>query len=64
MAIHELIVIGDDLKQLMMNQATMQEIKQHVKEKCVKFLIDDGLEKIKLGKTTLDEVLRVASVDE
>ena len=64
MAIRELIVIGDDLKQLMMNQATMQEIKQHVKEKGVKFLIDDGLEKIKSGKTTLDEVLRVASVDE
>ncbi|MCC5890932.1 MAG: type II/IV secretion system protein, partial [Alkalibacterium sp.] len=64
MAIHELIVIDDEIKQLMMNQATMQEIKQHIKNKGIRFLIDDGLEKIRQGKTTLDEVLRVASVDE
>lgn len=64
MAIHELIVVDDEMKQQMMNQSTMQEIKQYVKNKGVRFLIDDGLEKIKQGKTTLDEVLRVASADE
>ncbi|MCC5895798.1 MAG: type II/IV secretion system protein [Alkalibacterium sp.] len=64
MAIHELIVVDDEMKQQMMNRATMQEIKNYVKNKGVRFLIDDGLEKIKQGKTTLDEVLRVASADE
>ncbi|SFC41283.1 type IV pilus assembly protein PilB [Alkalibacterium subtropicum] len=63
MAIHELIVITDEVKELMMNQASMQQIKKHVKEKGVRFLIDDGLEKVKQGKTTIDEVLRVASLD-
>lgn len=64
MAIHELIVVDDEMKQQMMNQATMQEIKTYVKKRGVRFLIDDGLEKVKQGKTTLDEVLRVASADE
>lgn len=64
MAIHELIVITDEVKELMMNNASMQEIKKHVKAKGVRFLIDDGLEKVKQGKTTIDEVLRVASLDE
>lgn len=64
MAIHELIVVDDQVKDLMMNQATMQEIKQHVKSRGVRFLIDDGLEKIRQGKTTLEEVLRVASADD
>ncbi|OJF90903.1 GspE/PulE family protein [Alkalibacterium sp. 20] len=64
MAIHELIVITDDVKELMMNQASIQEIKRHIKNKGVRFLIDDGLEKVRQGKTTIDEVLRVASLDE
>ncbi|WP_423189172.1 GspE/PulE family protein [Alkalibacterium sp. f15] len=64
MAIHELIVIDEEIKQMLMNQATIQDIKKYVKGKGIRFLIDDGLEKIKKGQTTLDEVLRVASVNE
>ena len=64
MAIHELIVITDEMKQLMMNQASIQEIKRHIKQQGVRFLIDDGLIKVKAGKTTLEEVLRVASINE
>ncbi|GAA0361938.1 GspE/PulE family protein [Alkalibacterium iburiense] len=64
MAIHELIVISDDIKQLMMNQASMQDIRKHVQETGTRFLIDDGLEKVKEGKTTLEEVMRVASLNE
>ncbi|WP_034549763.1 GspE/PulE family protein [Carnobacterium funditum] len=64
MAIHELIVITEEIKQLMMNQTSIQEIKQHIKEQGVRFLIDDGLLKVKAGKTTLEEILRVASINE
>ena len=64
MAIHELIVVDDSVKQLMMEQSSMQKIKQHIKDKGVRFLIDDGLEKVRQGKTTIEEVLRVASIDE
>lgn len=64
MAIHELIVITEEIKQMMMNQTSIQEIKQHINEQGVRFLIDDGLIKVKAGKTTLEEVLRVASINE
>ena len=64
MAIHELIVMNEELKQLMMNKATIQELKAHIRQKGIRFLIDDGLIKVKAGKTTLEEVLRVAAADE
>jgi type IV pilus assembly protein PilB len=64
MAIHELIVITEEVRQLMMNQASIQEIKQHIKQQGIRFLVDDGLIKVKAGKTTLEEVLRVASINE
>ncbi|SHN08410.1 GspE/PulE family protein [Gracilibacillus kekensis] len=60
MAIHELLVINDHVKKLMLQQVTISEIKQHVKEQGMSFLIDDGLDKVKKGFTTIDEVLRVA----
>lgn len=64
MAIHELIIITDEIKNLMMNQAGTREIKDHVKKKDIRFLIDDGLEKVKQGKTTIEEVLKVASLED
>ncbi|AZP03676.1 GspE/PulE family protein [Jeotgalibaca ciconiae] len=64
MAIHELIVMTEEMKQLMMNRASIQELKKYIRDKGTRFLIDDGLIKVKAGKTTLEEVLRVASTDE
>ena len=64
MAIHELIVMNEELKQLMMNKATIQELKAQIRQKGTRFLIDVGLIKVKAGKTTLEEVLRVAAADE
>lgn len=61
LAIHELIVIDDEIKEMMMNQASMDEVKKHVRQKGIKFLIDDGLTKVINGETTLDEVLSVAA---
>lgn len=63
MAIHELIVITDAIKTMLMDNANMKELEEHLRNTGVTFLIDDGLEKVKQGKTTIDEVLRVASLD-
>jgi len=60
MAIHELMVIDDQVKKLMMNNASMREIKDYVKDKGMHFLVDDGLLKVKDGLTTIEEVMRVA----
>lgn len=64
MAIHELLVVDEKMKKLMMNNATFQELKDHIKQKGTRLLVDDGLLKVKAGKTTLEEVLRVASLDD
>lgn len=64
MAIHELLVVDESMKKLMMNNASFQELKNHMLETNTRLLIDDGLLKVKAGKTTLEEVLRVASLDD
>ncbi|WP_373820936.1 GspE/PulE family protein [Jeotgalibaca porci] len=64
MAIHELLVVDESMKKLMMNNASFQELKNHMIEKNTRLLIDDGLLKVKAGKTTLEEILRVASLDD
>lgn len=64
MAIHELIVITDDIRSMMMNHARTSEIKDHLREKGVRFLIDDGLEKVKQGRTTIEEILKVANLND
>ncbi|GGM27262.1 hypothetical protein GCM10011351_11350 [Paraliobacillus quinghaiensis] len=60
-AIHELLVIDDKVKKMMMNQSDMTEIKAYVKQNGMRFLIVDGLLKVQQGITTFDEVLRVAT---
>lgn len=64
MAIHELLVVDESMKKLMMNNASFQELKNHMIEKNTCLLIDDGLLKVKAGKTTLEEIFRVASLDD
>lgn len=64
LAIHELIVMDEEMKRLMMNQASFQKMKAYIQQKGSHFLIDDGLMKVKTGKTTLEEVLRVVSIED
>ncbi|WP_067837441.1 GspE/PulE family protein [Amphibacillus sediminis] len=60
MAIHELLVIDEEIKSMMMSRASLSEIKQYVRQHGMDFLIDDGLQKVKQGLTTLEEVMRIA----
>lgn len=63
MAIHELLVIDDKIKKMMLNQASMSAIKDYAQESGMHFLLDDGLLKVKQGHTTIEEVVRVATED-
>ncbi|WP_371068737.1 GspE/PulE family protein [Sediminibacillus sp. JSM 1682029] len=60
-AIQELLVIDDAVRQMMMENSTMSEMKKYLKQRGMKFLMDDGLEKVMQGTTSLEEVLRVAT---
>lgn len=63
MAIHEVLVVDDAIKEIINRGGTSAEIREiAVKNKTI-FLIDDGLLKVKEGMTTTEEVLRVAMTD-
>lgn len=60
LAIHEILVINDDMRRVIMNGESFTKLRElAIKYKTV-FLIDDGLLKVKQGLTTTEEVLRVA----
>ncbi|MBV7505995.1 Flp pilus assembly complex ATPase component TadA [Bacillus sp. sid0103] len=62
-ALHEVLVINDDMRRIIMNDNSFQKLKEHaIKNKTI-FLIDDGLLKVKQGLTTTEEVLRVAILE-
>ncbi len=62
-AIHEILVINDDMRRVIMNGESFTKLRElAVKHKTV-FLIDDGLLKVKQGLTTTEEVLRVAVLE-
>lgn len=59
-AIHEVLVINDEMKRVIMNGDPFNKLRDlAIKAKTI-FLMDDGLLKVKQGITTLEEVLRVA----
>jgi type IV pilus assembly protein PilB len=62
-ALHEVLVVNEDIRRAIMNGESFQRIKEiAVKNKTV-FLMDDGLLKVKQGLTTTEEVLRVAILE-
>jgi len=60
-AIHEVLVIDDNIRELIMSSASASKIRNYVKEAGMLFLVDDGLLKVQQGLTTTEEVLRVAT---
>ncbi|PAD36430.1 GspE/PulE family protein [Terribacillus saccharophilus] len=59
MAVHELLVVDDQIRDLLIKNRSVDEIKQAAIENGMKMLIDDGLEKALQGMTTVEEVLRI-----
>lgn len=59
-AIHEILAVDDDIRRMIMNNQSVEEIKETATRKGSIFLIDDGLMKVREGFSTTEEVLRVA----
>ena len=62
-AIHEVLTIDDEIRKLIMESASAAKIRAFVKNRGMKFLLEDGLDKVKQGLTTTEEVLRVATLE-
>ncbi len=59
-AILEAIIINDAIREMIMKRKSIDEIRQYAITKCgMKTLRDDAFLKIKMGLTTLEEVIRV-----
>lgn len=63
-AIFEMIPVTKDMKELLLKRPSAEEIRKHAKKEGMTSMFQDGIEKVKNGITTLDEVLRVAQIEE
>lgn len=61
--IFEVLPINDAIRELIMVRATVREIKDKAVSLGMRTLREDGIEKVKKGITTFDEVLRVTQVE-
>ncbi|WP_026676457.1 GspE/PulE family protein [Fictibacillus gelatini] len=62
-AIHELLVIDEPLRKMIMNNHPVLELRSYAYQNETIFLLDDGLLKVKKGLTTTEEVLRVVAYE-
>ncbi|PFG05522.1 ATPase, T2SS/T4P/T4SS family [Bacillus sp. es.034] len=60
MAIHEVLVVNDEMKRIIMNNQFLNTLREVALKNKTIFLLDDGLFKVKQGLTTTEEILRVA----
>jgi type II secretion system protein E len=57
--IHEILVVDEVIREMIINRASSQQIKQKAVEKGMRTLRDDGLKKVLMGITTYSEIIRV-----
>jgi type IV pilus assembly protein PilB len=57
--IFEVLEMKEEIKKLIMAKANATQIREKAKELGMKTMIEDGLKKVEVGITTIDEILRV-----
>jgi type II secretory ATPase GspE/PulE/Tfp pilus assembly ATPase PilB-like protein len=63
-AINEILIVTEPVKELILRKASASQIKAKAQEGGFKSLYDAGMEKIKMGVTTPEEVLRITELME
>ena len=64
LAIHELLVVNDELRELISRRASEHEIRRAARAAGMRTLIEDGIAKAAQGLTTLEAVLKVVKRDD
>ena len=59
MGIHEIIQADTDLQRLIVANASRDELTGYMKDHDIKLLFDDGMDRVRDGKTTIEEIWRV-----
>ena len=60
LAVQEVLVVDDKIKEMLLQNKSIAEIRNYVKEQGTAFLLQDGLEKVKTGFTTMEEIMQVS----
>lgn len=58
LAIFEVMLVSEPIRELIMRRANADEIREKALEEGMKTMIDDGIKKVLAGVTTIEEVLR------
>jgi type IV pilus assembly protein PilB len=62
--VYQFIEMSEELREATLHNPTADIIEKIAREQGSKSLFEDGIEKVRLGLTTLDEVMRVAQIPE
>ena len=62
--IYELLILNEAIRPLILNRAPASTIAQRAMEQGMRTLRTDGWNKVKAGRTTIEEVLRVTQIEE
>lgn len=60
--IYEMLVMNEEIRELILKRATSEQINRKAKELGFKSLKENGLEKVNMGVTTLDEIMRIVEL--
>jgi type IV pilus assembly protein PilB len=63
-AIHELLVVNDEVRELISRRASEHAIRKAARNAGMRTLLEDGILKAAQGLTTLDDVVRVVAADD
>jgi type II secretory ATPase GspE/PulE/Tfp pilus assembly ATPase PilB-like protein len=55
--------MDDDLRELVLTKTSSDSIRKMAIEKGMTLMYDDAMEKVRLGRTTIEEALNVTQVD-
>lgn len=64
LAIHELLEVNDEIRELITRRASDHAIRKAARNTGMRTLLEDGILKAAQGLTTLEEVVRVVSIDD
>ena len=64
MALHEFFPVTKTVRELIARKAPDHEIQQTMRQQGMRFLADQGLEKVRAGLTTINEIYRVLQLEE
>jgi len=59
MAIHEVMTVTEEIERLVAENASAEDMGRVAREQGMLTLRDDGMEKVRAGSTSIEEVLRV-----